>query len=184
VMAAEQHGAALRRLVDRQDIEQLARTYMRGLDRRDAVLLRSVFHDDATTHYGRFIGPPDDFVTMAMNSLSAHETNHHLIGQVDLWFEDSEPGTADAVADHATGEVYFQAFHRLLLAGQQTDLFISGRYVDRYERRHNQWGMTHRTEIVDWSRTEPTVDDYAPNRPELVLGRRNADDLSYHIADA
>ena len=183
-MAAEEHAATLGRLLDRQQIEQLSRTYMRGLDRRDAVLLRSVFHADATTHYGRFIGPPDDFVTMAMTSLSAHEVNHHLIGQIDLWFEESATDASDAVPTYATGEVYFQAFHRLLQASQQTDLFISGRYVDRYERRNSRWGMTHRTEIVDWSRTEPTVDDYAPSRPELILGRRDSNDLSYHISDA
>ena len=183
-MATEQHTVALGRLLDRQDIEQLARTYMRGLDRRDAVLLRSVFHDDATTHFGKFSGPPDDFVAMAMTSLSTHEINHHLIGQIDLWFADTGSKNFDTVAINATGEVYFQAFHRLMLTGQQTDLFISGRYVDRYERRNDRWGITHRTEIVDWSRSEPTIDAYVPNRPELVLGHRSSDDLSYRIADA
>ena len=54
---------AVRRVLDRDELEGLARTYMRGLDRRDAALLRSVFHDDATTHYGGFTGNPDEFVS-------------------------------------------------------------------------------------------------------------------------
>ena len=166
---------ALRRVIDRDALEDLARTYMRGLDRRDAGLLRSVFHDDATTHYGAFAGTPDEFVAYAMQALSSHEANQHLIGQVNLWFDG---------LDAAQGEVYFSAFHRLSRHDVRTDMTISGRYVDRYERRAGAWGMTHRTEIVDWARTEPTQDDYMPARPALVVGRPDLDDLSYRIDKA
>ena len=166
---------ALRRVLDRDALEDLARTYMRGLDRRDAGLLRSVFHDDATTHYGAFAGTPDEFVAYAMRALSSHEANQHLIGQVNLWFDG---------LDAAQGEVYFTAFHRLSRHDVRTDMTISGRYVDRYERRAGAWGMTHRTEIVDWARTEPTQDDYMPARPALVVGRPGPDDLSYRIDEA
>lgn len=184
-MTTSAEGDRVRRLLDRDSIEELARTYMRGLDRRDTTLLRSVFHDDATTHYGSFSGGPDDFVTMAMRALGTHEINQHLIGQVNLWFgDDTHDGTDDADdgrTGHATGEVYFHAFHRLTLEGVRTDMVISGRYIDRYERRGGRWGMTHRTEIVDWARTEPTLDGYMPHRPHLVVGRPGPDDLSYHI---
>jgi hypothetical protein len=174
-------GDALQRLLDRAELEQLAGTYMRGLDRRDAELLRSVFHDDATTHYGSFRGGPDEFVAMAMRALSRHESNQHLIGQVNLWFA---PAAAEDRIRRATGEVYFQAFHRVSENGNRTDLFICGRYVDRYECRDGEWRMAHRTEIVDWARTEPTADDYLPTHPHVVLGRRDRTDLSYRIAKA
>ena len=167
--------ARLARLVDRADLEDLAITYMRGLDRRDRGLLRSVFHDDATTRYGAFSGDPDAFVAHAMDALSSHETNQHLIGQVGLWWDGP---------DAARGEVYFQAFHRFSRDGVRLDLTISGRYVDRYERRQGVWRMTHRTEIVDWARTEPTSDDYLPARPLVVVGRPDRSDLSYRINEA
>lgn len=166
---------ALRRVLDRDELEDLARTYMRGLDRRDAGLLRSVFHDDATTHYGAFAGSPDEFVAYAMNALSSHEINQHLIGQVGLWWDS---------ADTARGEVYFTAFHRLARGDDRVDMTISGRYVDRYEHRDGRWLMTHRTEIVDWARSEPTVDDYLPTHPHVVVGRPGPDDLSYRIDEA
>jgi len=165
----------LRRLLDRSSLEELARRYMRGLDRRDGALLRSVFHPDATTHYGAFAGGPDEFVDYAMSALSTHEINQHLIGQVNLWFETEV---------RANGEVYFTAFHRLDRQGQRVDMTISGRYVDRYECREGDWGISHRTEIVDWARTEPTLDDYTPGRPALVLGRPGPQDLSYRIDQA
>jgi hypothetical protein len=175
-MAEPPDSAALQRLLDRSTLEQLAGAYMRGLDRRDTQLLRSVFHDDATTHYGSFRGGPDDFVAMAMRALSSHETNQHFLGQVNLWFGRD---TGQRVR-RATGEVYFQAFHRV----SGTDLFICGRYVDRYECRDGDWRIAHRTEIVDWARTEPTADDYLPTHPHAVLGRRDRTDLSYRIAEA
>jgi SnoaL-like domain len=171
---------AVRRLFDRTEIEQLSGWYMRGLDRRDPELLASVFHDDATTHYGAFTGGPAEFVTMAMGALVNHEVNQHFLGQINLWFGSEE---ADGPVRRATGEVYFQAFHRVLGA-DRTDMFICGRYVDRYERRGGIWRIAHRTEVVDWARTEPTSDAYLPARPHLVTGRPDRADLSYRIADA
>ncbi|HEY3263058.1 MAG TPA: nuclear transport factor 2 family protein [Pseudonocardiaceae bacterium] len=177
--------AALQRLLDRDGLVRLSGTYLRGLDRRDAELLRSVFHDDATTHYGAFRGGPDDFVAMAMRALSGHETNQHFLGQINLWFG---PEAVGQPVRRATGEVYFQAFHRVSATdghgGARTDLFICGRYVDRYECRDGDWRIAHRTEIVDWARTEPTADDYLPTHPHAVLGRRDRTDLSYRIAEA
>ena len=47
-------------LLARAEIHELLCNYMRGQDRLDAALHRSVFHDDATTNYGFFKGGPDD----------------------------------------------------------------------------------------------------------------------------
>lgn len=180
-MSAPIDGAAVQRMLDRTAIEELAGLYMRGLDRRDPVLLASVFTDDATTHYGAFRGGLAEFVSMAMNALSTHEANQHLVGQINLWFDDEPAG--DGIR-RARGEVYFQAFHRLQRDGARTDMLICGRYVDRYEFIGGRWRISHRTEIVDWARTEPTVDDYQPRRPHLVTGRTDHRDLSYHIDEA
>ena len=84
-----------------------------------------MFWDDATTDYGFFKGGPDDFVAMAQNALKDHLSNHHMMGQAFIEVE----------GDVAFGEVYFQAFHRVIMTGMEKDLFISGRYVDRYKRR-------------------------------------------------
>ncbi len=39
-------------LLAKQEIYELSCTYMRSLDRLDAALRQSVFHDDATVDYG------------------------------------------------------------------------------------------------------------------------------------
>ena len=162
----------LQRLLDENEIRALSATYARGLDRHDEALVRSVFADDATTHYGSFRGGPDEMATMAMRALSAYRATQHVLGQITVAIED----------DSATGEVYFQAFHQHATEG--FDRFICGRYIDRYARVDGRWRMTHRTEVVDWTRTEPTAEEYLAQRPETVRGTRDTTDLSYRPQEA
>jgi hypothetical protein len=159
---------SINRLIAESNIRDLSATYMRGLDRLDPELVRSVFADNATTHYGSFTGGPDDMAAMAMQSLGAYRTTQHLLGQINL----------SIMGDSATGEVYFQAFHQH--ATEEFDRFICGRYIDRYVRHGETWLITHRTEVVDWTRTEPVADDYFTKRPQTVRGTRDKTDLSYH----
>jgi hypothetical protein len=46
------------------------------------------------------------------------------------------------------------------------------------------WLITHRTEVVDWTRTEPIADDYFTKRPQTVRGTRDTTDLSYRPEQA
>ena len=155
-------------VIAKQEITDLVGRYMRGLDRLDYALLRSTFHDDANTDYGFFQGGPDAFCDMAYNALKDHLTNHHMIGQVNI----------DLEGDLAFGEVYFQAFHRIITDGEERDLFISGRYVDRYERRNDEWKIAFRSEVNDWSRNDPATDGYFAATPQSLRGAR-LDDASY-----
>ena len=155
-------------VIAKQEITDLVGRYMRGLDRLDRALLRSTFHDDATTDYGFFQGSPDEFVDMAYNALKDHLANHHMIGQVNI----------DLEGDTAFGEVYFQAFHRILQDGEERDLFISGRYVDRYEKREGEWKFAFRSEVNDWARNDPATDDYFQSNTQSLRGGR-LDDFSY-----
>ncbi len=150
-------------------IEELSSRYMRALDRLDKTLLASVFHPDATTDYGVFKGAASDFVEFAYNALEAHAYNHHMIGQVLIGFED------DCTA---FGEVYFQACHRLDMEGVDSELFISGRYSDRYERRGGMWKIAHRAEVNDWSRCMAPADRYFKDAPQQLRGQRGAEDYS------
>jgi hypothetical protein len=155
-------------VVDKQEIYELSCRYMRSLDRLDPDLQRSVFHTDATVDYGFFKGTGADFVDFAQNALKDHLANHHMIGQALI----------DLEGDVAFGEVYFQAFHRLVADGVEQDLFISGRYVDRYEKRDGAWKIAFRAEVNDWARTEPDANDFFKAQPNMLLGARGAEDLS------
>ena len=155
-------------LLAKQEITDLVSRYMRGLDRLDKALLRSTFHDDATTDYGFFQGGPDDFTEMAYGALQDHLANHHMIGQTLI----------DIEGEVAFGEIYFQAFHRIITDGEERDLFICGRYVDRYEKRNGVWKIAFRSEVNDWSRNDPATDGYFAATPQSLRGGR-MDDASY-----
>ena len=158
-------------LLAKQEITDLVGNYMRGLDRLDKPLLRSTFFDNAETDYGFFQGGPDGFCDMAMNALREHLANHHMIGQVLIELD----------GDTAYGEIYFQAFHRIVTQGEERDLFIAGRYVDRYEKREGVWKIAFRSEVNDWARNDPATDDYFTATPDSLRGARKPDDASYLI---
>ena len=166
-MSAER-DRRLDELLSKQEIYDRLCDYMRGQDRLDPVLHRSVFWDDATTDYGIYKGDADGFVTFAQAALGPHAANQHLIGQVRITL-DGEVGY---------GEVYFIAFHRLNEAGEDRDLFIAGRYVDRYERRDGVWKIADRVELVDWSRNDPASAAFLAQAPQTLLGARGNADLS------
>lgn len=154
--------------LDREEIRELSRRYMRGLDRLDGDLLRSVFAADATVDYGFFQGGAADFVDFALGVLSDHLANHHFIGQMMV----------DVQGDTAVGEIYFQAFHRVVQDGEEKDLFIAGRYLDRYEKRAGLWRISFRSEVNDWSRTDPAADEALTGNPAAIIGKRAQDDYS------
>ena len=77
--------------------------------------------------------------------------------------------------------MYFQAYHRIDGEGGPQDLFISGRYVDRYEKRNGVWKISFRSEVNDWTRTDPASDGYFEAAPEGLRGARKPDDYSYRI---
>lgn len=162
----------LEKLIAKSEIYDLSCKYMRGLDRLDIELLKSVFHEDAWCDYGFIKSDAFEFTQFCMDALKEHHANHHMIGNILIEFSDNE--------DEAFGEVYFQAYHKVNENGQTNDIFISGRYLDRYEKRNGIWKIVYRSEIVDWSRTEPTNEPYFDTAPDCFRGGRQ-DDRVYQL---
>jgi hypothetical protein len=152
---------AIQTLLDKQAIYELSCCYMRGLDRLDAALLRSVFWDNAN-------GDASSFIEFALGALKDHDSNQHMIGNTLIEVE----------GDEAFGEVYFHAYHKVKSDTGFDDLIVAGRYLDRYERRDGVWKMAYRSERVDWSRTTPTQDPYYQMMPDSLFGSR-LDDAVY-----
>jgi hypothetical protein len=154
---------------DRFAIIDLAALYMRGLDRLDGDLLEAQFWPEARCEYGVFSGSAADFAAFCMAALKDHVRNHHMLGQHLIDFTS---------ADEAYGEVYYQAYHRVFDdSGAARDLFIAGRYVDRYERREGVWKIAYRSELVDWLRDDPASDAMLEGAPFILGQRKPADPL-------
>ena len=158
-------------LLAKQEIQELALKYSRGLDRLDADLLRSVFFEDAYCEYGFYNGAVAPFIDFCMGALGEHAANHHMIGNVLIEVE----------GDEAFGEVYFNAYHKVAGESGFEEVIIAGRYLDRYERREGEWKIAYRSERNDWSRTQPCNDPYFEQAPEGLRGARR-DDAVYDKA--
>ncbi len=158
-------------LLAKQEIYELSCRYMRGLDLTDAQLLEAVFFDDAYCEYGFINGDPKVFIGYAIGALQEHHANQHMIGNVLI----------DVNGDEAFGEVYFTAYHKVPTEDGFEDVIIAGRYLDRYEKREGVWKISYRSELVDWSRSQPTNDPYFELAPDSLLGGR-LDDAVYNTA--
>ena len=156
----------------KQDIYELSCRYMRGLDRLDSQLLLAQFWDDGWCEYGFHNSEPAGFVEFAIAALQGHLANQHMIGNVLIEVE----------GDEAFGEVYFHAYHKIPAEQGFEDVTIAGRYLDRYENRGGTWKFAYRSEIVDWSRSQPTNDPYFTLAPDCLRGAR-ADDAVYQRAN-
>lgn len=160
--------AELRDYAARRDITDAVHRYMRGLDRLDAALQRSAFHDDAFIDCGLMQGSADEFTAFAQDLLAGMEATHHLLGQVHIRIHD---------AHTASGECYFQAWHGTRdEQGQPGDLFISGRYIDEYECRDGVWKIAKRHLVTDWVKNDPADHGFfAANPTTNRSGRRGSD---------
>jgi SnoaL-like domain len=161
--------------LDKLAIAELPALYMRGLDRLDRELLRAQFWDDAYLEYGIYDGDIDGFADFCMNALRDHVRNHHFIGQHLIEVE----------GDTAWGEVYFQAYHRVLDdSGQPRDMVVAGRYVDRYDKRGGIWKFAYRSEVVDWARDDPAADAFIAGSGNIWGERKPGDPLYKRAAMA
>ena len=86
------------------------------------------------------------------------EFTQHLVGNLLI----------EVDGDTAWSEAYWTAYHRIakgkesdmgFLAEHDTsideDVFVSGRYIDRFERRNGEWKIAKRQGVHDWIRFEP-----------------------------
>jgi SnoaL-like domain len=167
-MTPAELAAEVQDLAARRDIHNALCNYMRGQDRLMPDVHRSAFHDDAYVDCGLFAGDAAGFVKFAQGFLANCKFSQHVIGQVQIKVEGKV----------AHGEVYFIAYHRIVDDGVEKDLFVSGRYVDRYEDRGGGWKIAKRRELIDWARTDPAADSFLKEQTALVMGARGQADFS------
>lgn len=123
----------LQRLLDRDDIREVLQRYTRGLDRHDDEVIASAFWPDAEISYlTEYSGPTDAFVLWGNSHHEAHYTVHqHHITNVNI--------DLDGDVAHVSAYVIYMLRTK---EGQQN--VGSGRYIDRFERRNDEWRIAVR----------------------------------------
>ncbi len=161
--------ADLQVLLDKQQIHEVLLRYGMGLDRLDEDLVASVYHDDGIDDHGGSPTSGREFARWVVEFLrTGFRSTSHVIANALIAVD----------ADVAHSQSYYFAWQRFERDGKDYDLVISGRYVDRFERRAGAWKIAHRYRLNDFSRVDPVVEARRPAQGYPV-GQRSRDDLVY-----
>ena len=162
----------LARLIDRQQIKDVVYRYCRGIDRRDLELVRACYHPDATDHHGSFEGTVDAYLEWVDGLLERYSGTMHLVGNILIDRGDRE--------DCAAVETYGVAIHRSPEEKAHLNLATGFRYVDRFERRADDWKIASRVAVSEWSIQLPQ-EAWWPLPDSLIQGQRNGSDVLYAL---
>ncbi len=120
-------------LSDIQCIREAANRYSRGVDRLDVEEMKSSYWPDATDDHGAFVGNAHEFCEFCMVAHRRYRSTGHCIFNHQIELDGP---------DAARGEIYCVTwlFH---LESDQLDTWY-GRYLDRYEKRGDEWRIIER----------------------------------------
>jgi len=162
-------------LLAREEIHDVLKRYVRAVDRADADLMISCYHDDGVDDHGMFRGPARDFADFVCGERSKrYQATHHFIA----------PPNIRVSGDSAFVDTYCIA-HQISApdeVGQRFDYMIGVRYLDRFERRAGRWLIAHRTAVFDWTYTVPIDEERARSfGPDWSIGSRDRLDPWYRL---
>ncbi|UVO50677.1 nuclear transport factor 2 family protein [Sphingomonas sp. SUN019] len=146
-------------LYDREMIRDCLFRYCRGIDRADEAALRSAYWPDGTDTHGPYQGSASGFIDWAMKTLPSIERGIHQIHNILIELRGAQ----------AAVETYFTALQRQPGAdGAMADVHMAGRYLDRFEKRGEEWRVADRLVVFDWVSETPAAPDTEAQR----FGRR------------
>lgn len=137
-------------VIDREKIRSVLMRYVRGIDRRDADLLRTVYWPEAIDDHTIYSGGVEGFIEFFFDHYKNHTIYMHNIGSIIIEVE----------GDTAKVESLYTYFHRRPENGNYVDLVSAGRYIDKMEKRRNEWRIAERTVTLDWRSDEKNMGDW------------------------
>jgi len=161
-------------LRDREDIRDVITAYSRAIDRRDRALLDRLFWADGSCDYGAFRGTSVEFVDWAMNRTAQFSRSQHMLGQILIHVS----------GERAGAETYFTALQTPI--GQTpacADESVSGRYLDRLEKRNGEWRIHTRLVAFEWLRHFPDTIGWPPDVARTLGARAPNDAIYTFLAD-
>lgn len=155
-------------LLAREQIRDALYRYCRGVDRGDAALIRSVYHDDARDAHGAWEGPGAEFADFIVAAMDATPIpgQHHLTNIL-----------IEVRGEEAAVESYFLALHpyRPEAAAEPVLAAVGGRYLDRFTRRDGIWRIAGRRVVLDWSQARLWGESWDAQTQFPLGGRRDQD---------
>ncbi len=161
-------AAVLQAVVDRQTITDLIYRYCRAMDRMDAALGYTVWHENSEVDYGPAIyrGGGRGFIDWVCAQHAPLIAHSHQVTNIIIELD----------GDTAGSESYVTAAFRMRRDGEVMQMTSRGRYVDRWSRRDGRWGIDKRVFVLDFEDVRPIG-----AIPLEGWGRRDRGDPSYAV---
>ena len=134
-------------LSDLQCIRDAALRYCRGVDRLDVDLMKSAYWPEATDDHGIFVGNAWAFCEMCMEAHLPWRSTSHCVLNHSIELE------ADGL--HGRGEIY-NVTYLFRKDAEVLDTWV-GRYLDRYEKRGDEWRILERVCVHEGTHTAPVT---------------------------
>jgi hypothetical protein len=150
---------AIHIVIAKQDITDVLARYCRGIDRCHLETLKSVFWPDAIADY--YGGSPSN----------AHAWCYMANKLIDI------------EGDTAIGETYGTAYHQVTAPEGRREMIVGGRYLDKFERRNEEWRISERIYVMDWNQNGPSTANFTDGLYATLklVGKRFPDDPIYRI---
>ena len=160
----------LEEMADRMAILEVIHTYVRGVDRADAEILKSACWPDSEVDYGGYKGPAHPFCDMLPSGLRNFVNTQHQISNTLIKISGNE----------ARVESYLTAHHR---RPDNTEMTYIGRYLDRMEKRDNVWKISTRQVVMTWHQDAAMTENFERNESLGPIARatNDTDDPSYAL---
>ena len=149
-------------LSDREKIREAAMRYSYGVDRLDPDVMKSAYWPEATDDHGNFVGNAHEFVDYCMEAHLRWKWTMHSIYNHQIKLDD------DGI--HARGEIY-NISHLCREGTNIVDTWF-GRYLDKYEKRGDDWKIIERVCVHNGTH----VIDEVPMRMQTSAYRRGSFD--------
>lgn len=161
---------AIDALLDKQAIREALEAFSRGMDRFDRAAYMAAFWEDGMMAAGPFVGSPTDCWDWAVPMHEERQIlTHHVLLQSNI----------DLDGDTAHAETYYQFVAR---NRDESIVVAGGRYIDRFERRNNEWRIALRTNLIEWASMPPAIPPPFADVPDIAnngLSARSTEDPSY-----
>jgi hypothetical protein len=155
-------------LLDKQAITERIYDYARSMDRLDAELGYSCFHEGTPVDYGTqmYQGDGRGFVDMCMAAHPGFHAHSHQFSNIRIWIDSLTTARSETYCD--------VTLRRYDEEGKAFDIRNLGRYVDRWEKRRGEWRISERKYLIDFDQSGPP-----PGSLFAMTGKRDKSDPSY-----
>lgn len=170
----ERNDPAIQELMDREAIRDCLYRYCRGIDRIDAETLASAYWPGAIDDHVFWKGTVEEFIPWVQPILRSRDQTAHSISNILIRIDGAQ----------ANVEAYFGAYERAHRKdGTANDIAVGGRYLDRMEKRGQEWRIAERRVVIDWFRIYDDSADWERGMfgKPLTFGARGSDDISHSL---